>query len=296
MSILEIDLSAYSEVKPSKPVNLLFIHQSVGGQLMADQGFKNETTSILKVHQNGGGLKTMLGENNYVVHEASYGSNIGDKADICHWNRNFRNNMDRILRTRHQNIVFNNDARNRVVMFQSDFFSNWIESDGAEPGNPNSEEKTTANYKAAYRSLLKYFQKEPETLFIALTAPPLAKPKTSAWLFSIILRKSGQDEITEIGKRARLFNKWLKNINSGWLSQYPLRNVVVFDYYHVLTAYGASNWLMYSSGCSKDNYPTAKGNKMAAQDFIPFINRAMNRAGKQVSNLYTVAPQSRAVP
>ena len=296
MSILELDLSVYSAAKPRDPVNLLFIHHSVGGQLMADRsGIKNES-SILKAHPNGGGLRTMLGQNNYVVHEAAQGSKIGKETEICHWNQKFRDQMDRILRTRHQDIVFDDTTRNRVVMFQSGFSSNWIEAEGVGPGNPHSKEKTIANYKAAYLSLLQYFQQEPETLFVAVTAPPLVKPEPSPGIFRRILGRPIQDPAVEVGKRARAFNRWLKKINSGWLSTYPLRNVVVFDYYDILTSYGASNWLRYPSGNGTDSHPSATGNKKAALEFVSFINRAMNRAGKQVSNFYTSAPASRAAP
>lgn len=253
---------------------------------MADRGGVRGESSILKTHPNAGGLRTLLGRNNYVVHEAAYGSKIGEGTDICHWNRKFRDHMERILRTRYQDTLYTDSTRNKVVMFQPGDFSNWIEADGTEPGNPDSTEKTVADYKAAYRSLLEYFRKEPQTLFIAVTAPPIVKPEPAQGIFRRILGKSGQDQADETGKRARSFNNWLKNIHSGWLKGYPLRNVVVFDYYNVLTCCGASNWLRYPSGDAKDSLPNTEGNTKAAQDFILFINRAMNRMGKQVSNFY----------
>jgi hypothetical protein len=285
MDIRELDLSAYSTAKPGSPVHLLFIHHSAGGQLMAGPGRVNGESGILRTHPNAGGLRAMLGQNNYVVHEAGYGSKIGADTDICHWNRKFRDQMNRILTTRHQDTLYNDDTRNRVVMFQSGAFCNWIEADGAEPGHPDSREKTIANYKAAYRSLLKYFRKERETLFIALTAPPLVKPEQAQGIIARILGRPDRVPVDEIGKRARCFNNWLKNFSAGWLSGYPLKNVVVFDYYHVLTSSGVSNWLRYPSVSGKDSHPNAQGNAIAAQKFIPFINRALDRMTEQGSTV-----------
>ncbi len=253
---------------------------------MADQGGIRGESSILKTHPNAGGLRTMLSRNNYIVHEAAYGSKIGDGTDVCHWSRKFRDHMERILTTRYQDTLYTDGTRNKVVMFQASDSSNLIDAEGAEPGSPATAEKTVANYKASYRSLLEYFRNEPETLFVPVTAPPILKPEASQGIFRRILGRSGQEQADEMGKRARSFNNWLKNIHSGWLKDYPLRNVVVFDYYDILTFNGASNWLRYPSGTGSECLPSKEGNTKAAQDFIPFINRAMHRMGKQVSNFY----------
>ncbi|MDI9543303.1 MAG: hypothetical protein QM310_10445, partial [Pseudomonadota bacterium] len=236
-------------------------------------------------HPNGGGLRALLGQNNYVVHEAAYGSKIGAETDVCHWNRKFRSHMSRILATRHQDVLFSDGAFNRVVMFQSGPSSSWIDAEGREPGDPDSREKTIANYKAAYRSMLQYFMRERETLFVAVTAPPLVKPEPVQGLMGRILRRPDQAVVDEAGKRIRSFNNWLKNFSAGWLSDYPLKNVVVFDYFHILTAYGVSNWLRYPSGEGGDGHPNSRGNTEAARTFIPFINRALNRMTEQASPL-----------
>jgi len=275
MNILELDLSSYSAARPKDPVNLLFIHDSIGGQLMADRGGIKGESGIFRTHTNGGGLRTLLTQNNYIVHEAACGSKIGDKTDVCQWNRTFGEHMDRILTTRHQDVLFGDNSRNKVVMFQSSFSSNLIEAEGTEPGSADSSRKTTANYKAAYRSLLKYLEQNPETLFMAVTAPPLAKPAPDRSFIRMMLGRP--DPADEIGKRARDFNNWLKNIYSGWLKDYPLRNVVVFDYYDFLTFYGASNWLRYPSVMGRDSHPSAEGNAKAAIEMVPFLNRALNR-------------------
>ncbi len=252
---------------------------------MADRGSLKGESSILKAHPNGGGLRTLLAQNNYVAHEAAFGSKLGDGTDVCHWNPKFREHMERILNTRHQDVLFSDGARNKVVMFQSGLSNTWMKSDGSAPGDPSSPERTLFNYKAAYQSLLKYFKEKPDILFIAMTSSPLVRPESSQSVIRKLFGMPEKDPVDEAGKRSRVFNNWLKNINSGWLSKYPLRNVVVFDYYDVLTSYGASNWLRYPSGDGTDTHPSAEGNAKAAQAFIPFINRAMNRMAKPVSTL-----------
>lgn len=246
---------------------------------MADRGGIKGESGILKTHPNGGGLRTLLGQSNYVVHEAASGSKIGDKTDIGHWNFTFSEHMERILTTRHQDMLYGDGSRNRIVMFQPSFSSNLIEADGTEPGDPDSSKKTVANYKAAYRAILNYLEKESETLFIAVTAPPLAKPEPDRGFIRVMLGRP--DPADEIGKRAREFNNWLKNVYSGWLKEYPLRNVVIFDYYDFLTFYGASNWLRYPSVFGKEIHPSAEGNAKAAIELVPFLNRALNRMTKQ---------------
>jgi len=277
MEAKTLDLSGYSSDKPARPVHLLFIHHSCGGHLLAGKGEQAGDNCIYATHPNGGGLRRLLQENNYIVHEASYGSLIGDKTDICHWNAKFRDHMDKILMCKNQDEFFANGTRNRIVMFKSCYPNSRVNSGGVEPGDPDSCEQTTVNYKAAYRSLLDYFSKQPDTLFIVITAPPLVQPRASikSMIKSVFRPESSPDKV---GVRARKFNNWLKDAEQGWLKDYPHKNVVVFDYYDVLTGYGKSNWSVYPSGPS-DSHPTSEGNARAAREFVPFINKAVQRMG-----------------
>ena len=290
MDIRELDLTAYSEAKPARPVDLLFIHDSAGGELMANPGRTIGESDILRSHPNGGGLRTRLSQNNYVTHEAADGSKIAAGTNVCQWNRRFRDQMKRILATRHQDKLFSDDTRNRVVVFQPASSASWIDDEGIEPGNPDSWKKTVANYKAAYTALLDHFRKEPDTLFIAVTAPPLVRPESTKGIVGRILGKPDQAATEEVGKRIRFFNNWLKHFYSGWLHGYPLMNVVVFDYYDILTADGVSNWLRYPTRIGRRDRPNAEGNALAAQRFIPFINRAMNRMAEQQSPFFSGKP------
>jgi len=280
--VRELDLSQHPSSPPEKPIHLLFIHHSTGGQLLADIGSVNGKDCIFATHPYGGGLKSLLEKNNYIVHEASYNSLIGDKTDICHWNTKFRDHMNEILTCMNQDEYLPDNTRNGIIIFKSCFPNNWIESDGKNPGDPDSCVRTLANVKAAYKALLVYFSQQPDTLFIAMTAPPLVEPilyRKGKVVELLKMTLDRPDTIDKVGKRAREFNNWLIDVESGWLKDYRLKNVVVFDYYDVLTGYGQSNWTLYPTEDGTDSHPNSNGNNKAAQDFIPFINRAVHRMG-----------------
>lgn len=277
MKILELDLSSFSAAKPGNPVHLLFIRTAAGAQLMAGNGEHRGDSDILKTHPSGGGLRALLAGSNYLVHEAGAGSKIGHETDVCHWNRKFQDFMETILMTKRQDMLHSDGARNRVVMFQSGPWSNWIEDDGTEPGNAGAKERTLTNYRAAYRGLLRSFKEHPDTLFVAITPPPLLKQEQPPGILLRLLGRTNQNAADSAARRARAFNNWLKNVNSGWLNGYPLKNVAVFDCYDVLTFYGHSNWLAYPSSRDKDTLPNAQGNQAVALELAAFINRARNR-------------------
>jgi hypothetical protein len=83
----------------------------------------------------------------------------------------------------------------------------------------------------------------------------------------------------QMGKRARAFNNWLADIETGWLKDYDLKNVVVFDLYDILTGERESNWTKYATREGKNSHPNSEGNKKGAERFIYFINRSVRYAG-----------------
>lgn len=282
MTVNTLDLNPFSADKPQQPIHLLFIHHSTGGQLFADKGPDIGRDCIYTSHPNGGGLRRLLTQNSYIVHEASYGSTVGDKTDICHWNAKFRDHMEKILTCKNQDEFFTDGTRNRVIMFKSCFPNSYIEAEGTPPGDPDSCQKTLANYQAVYNALRDYFAKRPDTLFVVVTAPPLVKP----WLgkrgkIRVMIKTflGRENTVAAIGSRNRQFNNWLKDVENGWLKDYPHKNIVVFDYYDVLTGHGKSNWSLYPSGDGKDDHPNADGNSMAAQEMMLFLNKAVHRIG-----------------
>ena len=280
--VKKLDLTQYSAEKPEKKLNLLFIHHSCGATLLADKGEKSGKYCLYLSHPNGGGLRQILRQNNYSVHEATYGSKIGQDTDICHWNAKFRDHMNIILKTDSQDTLYSDDSVNNIVLFKSCYPTSKIISEGKGPGDPDSCEKVTVNYKAVYNNLLGYFKNHSDTLFVAFTAPPVAEPVlyTKGKIMNTIKAIMGSpDTVEKIGRRARSFNNWLNDVKNGWLKDYKLKNVVVFDYYDVLTDYGKSNWSAYPTQGGKNSHPNSKGNQLAAREFILFLNKAVDRMG-----------------
>lgn len=268
--------------KPGKPLNMLFIHHSCGGQLLAGEGTEKGTSCIYETHPSGGGLRAMLQEQGYNVHEASYDSDIGHDTNMFHWLPKFSTKMEKLLRVKRQDELLPEGEKNQIVVFKSCFPNNQFQGEGEEPGNSAGPQLTVANAKATLRELLPLFEKHPETLFVYVTAPPIApKPEKMPAHRVVVRALKGKSEPAWTAQQAtwaRAFNDWVVG-DDGWLASYKLKNVVVFDYYGVLTGEGKSNLLVYPSGDGSDSHPTAEGNRASAAAFVPFLNRVVRRAG-----------------
>ena len=207
-----------------------------------------------------------------------------NRIDVFDWPPKFRTAIDRVLRTRTQDESLPGDRRNRVVVFETCFQSNWFTERGKEPGNPAGPELSVANAKAALRALLPVFSRHPETLFVHLTASPIAprlegEPRWKQMMRFITGRPSQQEILTRAANLSREFNDWVSS-ETGWLADYPGRNVVVFDYYDLLTGHGRSNALAYpGDAAGYDSHPNREGQRRAAEAFLPFLNRSVHRAG-----------------
>ena len=261
-------------------LELLFIHHSCGGQLLASPGPDQGTNAIFATHPNGGGLRSNLEESGYSVHEASYGSRIGQNTDILDWLPKFRDHMDDILACDSQDTRYSDGRRNKIVLIKSCFPNNAFKAAGIPPGNFAGPELTVWNAKAAYNALLLEFRKHPEVLFVVMTAPPLAPKKMPLPLWRQLINKvRGNDHDPAVSAGlAREFNNWLAG-EGDWLKNSSVSNVVVFDYYDVLTQHGESNFSMFPTGGGFDSHPSRAGNQMAAQAFVLFLNSAVRRAG-----------------
>lgn len=268
----QMDLSTYSSSPPNGKIDLLFLHHSVGEQLLA---------SPSKDPAHGGGLRELLGANNYVVHEATYGSALGEHTDLFDWLPKFRDHMQDILSIDEQDRRLTEPATNRVVLFKSCFPNNDFVGEGAEPGNPDGPELTVANAKATLRAVRAELEKRPDVLFVYLTAPPRA-PRTwpeALWkrgLRKVMGKPTAAERLEESSKLARSFNRWVV-APDGWLSGYPQKNVVVFDLFDVLSDGGLL--LRYPSGEGRDSHPTSEGSKKAVNALLPFLNRSVHRFG-----------------
>ncbi|MCK4378621.1 MAG: hypothetical protein KAW01_04725, partial [Deltaproteobacteria bacterium] len=211
-----LDLSSYSDVPPSRSLNLLFIHHSCGGLWLADKGSSTGHDCIYTTHPEGGDLRRLLEENGYRVHEASYNSAIGDKTDIHDWPSKFSQQMEAILKTDMQDKLLPDGQTNNIVMFKSCY-----------PNNNFTSDQAVEEAMDAYKKLLPDFRRQPNVLFVAVTAPPLVLPNKSQNSLKVFLKKllGRYKDVPVIGQRARRFNNWLKDVEHGWLSSYELKNV-----------------------------------------------------------------------
>ena len=279
-----IDLESFDPRRPETPLRLLFIHHSCGGQLFADPGPEKELANcILVSHPNGGGLRTQLQAHGYEVHEASYGSDIGENTDLFDWRPKFQTKMDKVLRIDRNDALLPPGQTNQIVIFKSCYPNSRFVGEGQGPGSAAGPELTLANAKASFAALLEEFRKRPDVLFVYVTAPPLARQVgvEPAWKWAA-KRVTGRGTTAERellqGAFARQFNDWVAS-NDGWLKDYPLKNVAVFDYYDALTGDGKSNHLQYPTGDGTDSHPSSAGNARVADRFVPFLNRAVRRLG-----------------
>jgi hypothetical protein len=186
---------------PTTRVRMLFIHHSCGELLWRTYG----------------NLSGALDAINIEPHDATYGDTIGEYTDVCDWYPKFHDQLELILTfncSSDQYYSSSSGVVNDIVMFKSCFPTSDISGPGSEPGDPESSEKTIANYKAAYNALLSIFRAHPDTLFIAMTAPPLARD--GGWT-------------AENGQYAHEFNTWLVN---SWTT--TDRNIAVFDWFYIL--------------------------------------------------------------
>jgi len=275
-----LDLSTYMDTAPTRSLQLLFIHHSCGGQLLAAPGPDVGTNCIYSTHPNGGGLRSRLERSSYAVHEASYGCRIGQNTDLFDWLPKFRDQMEHVLTCDEQDVSYTDSRRNDIVVFKSCFPNNDFKSEGSPPGNPRGPELTLWNAKAAYAALLAEFRKYPKVLFVCVTAPPLVPKELPQPLWKRVARKvlGGEDRLTTSARLARAFNNWVSD-RDGWLKDYELTNVVVFDYFDLLTDHGKANFSQYSTGDGYDSHPNREGNEKTAEAFVTFLNRAVRRAG-----------------
>jgi hypothetical protein len=278
-----LDLAAFSADRPRAPLRLLFVHHSCGGQLLAEPGPDVGSKCIYQSHPNGGGLRRALQAEGYEIHEASYGSVVGENTDLFDWLPKMRGSMDRLLATDHQDQTYADGRRNQIVVFKSCFTESAFVGEGTPPGDPKGPARTVWNARATMTALRAELARRPEVLFVYVTAPPSAPSAeaTPAWRWlagKLRGRPQARAALARSGPLARQFNEWVA-ARDGWLAGYPHTNVAVFDYYDVLTAKGRSDYLAYTGADPTDAHPARPGNEAAAREFVPFLNRAVRRAG-----------------
>lgn len=282
--------AADNPVAPIESLKLVFIHHSVGENWLADSD---------------GGLGRALRDNGYFVSDTNYGwgpvcedcgdcwGAIGDCTDILHWDNWFSSEeTDDVFSAlimefgRHSDYARGDDQQptreNDIVLFKSCYPNSNLA--GKPDDTPSSDDELTVGHaKAIYNGLLEVFALHTDKLFVAVTAPPVAR--NDSW---------------EDPANARAFNNWLVN---DWLADYPHANVAVFDFYNVLTSNGgnafvndlgmedgnhhrwwdgavqhiqtvSSDFAAYAEG---DSHPTSAGNQKATTEFVPLLNVFVHR-------------------
>jgi len=284
-----VALSIEGPEPPEETLKLVFIHHSCGDNWLSASG---------------GDLGNALGATNYYVSDTYYGwgpDEIGSLTDIGNWWSWFcgpdsSEYMHAVFITNNQNASYSRPiadpgGENAIVMFKSCYPNSHLEGSPTDPAttgdNPlrgedcYSGNHNIANAKGIYNDLLATFEAKPEKLFVAVTAPPLVPNDTDA----------------RGAENARAFNNWLVN---DWLDGYPLNNVVVYDYYNVLTSNGGNTqtndvgsatgnhhrwWedaeqhlqtvdndrASYGQSAS-DSHPTSAGHQKATNEFVPLLN------------------------
>jgi hypothetical protein len=280
--------AALNTAAPASPVKLVFIHHSTGQAWLADDH---------------GGLGIALRDNDYFVSDTNYGwgpSGIGDRTDIGDWWSWFRGPSSSTYLAAlfdesgqhcgYTRLAADPGGANEIVMFKSCFPNSQlsgpsspvpdIADDPLKGQTGQGADFTVANAKGVYNDLLGYFGAHPEKLFVAVVAPPVASPDTP-------------------GGRALadwMVDHWLQD------SGYTAGNVLVFDYYNVLSSKtgggdndaglptgnhhrvwngaaqhktdGGADRLAYPSG--GDSHPNAAGDRKATAEFLPLLNAAYN--------------------
>jgi len=315
--------AAVNTAPPVSPVKLVFVHHSVGEGWLADGH---------------GGLGMALRDNNYFVSETNYGWGsslpssrglpIGDTTDLGDWWIWFRgpssptylsalyaeSGQHGAYLPSYTRLATNPGGPNEIVLFKSCFGnSNLSQSDAPVPQIADNPMKgkawdyasyTVANAKGIYLDLLPYFGAHPEKLFVAVVAPPVPDGDTPG---------------------GRALANWLVD---HWLqdSGYTAGNVLVFDFYNVLTSKtggGASDvaletgnhhriWngavqhktddgvdrSLYAISAS-DYHPNAAGDQKATAEFVPLLNAAYNvwkgNGGGDTTGPRTFAPHAASV-
>ena len=284
---------AFDSGPPSQTHKLVFIHHSTGENWLQDEY---------------GNLGHYLSDSNYFVSDTNYGwgpESIGDLTDLGHWWLWFRGEnrdtiMNAVYNLSEQNSWYSRrdqdpGGENQVIMFKSCFPNSDMKGWPDEPATVGenwlagqdaySEWHTVANAKGIYNSILEYFASRQDKFFVAVTAPPLSPDNTSP----------------EHADNIRAFNNWLVY---EWLAGYEHHNVMVFDFYNVLTSNGGdpdtydywsdsgnhhrvwassiqhiqthgSNYAAYPA-YEGDDHPSPAGSQKATEEFVPLLNAYVN--------------------
>ncbi len=247
-------------------MKICFIHHSTGSAWIATGN---------------GNLGSELNENNYYVVETDYywdysttgseensgGDNIGSYTDTGDWPTWFTDTVmpsvyanDYHYDYTNSDTIPNPGGEVDIVMFKSCY-------PNSEVGNSISDEMSI------YNGLLDYFEDHTDKMFILVIPPP--------------------ESVISSASLTRELSRWLADRDSGWLADYPQKNVYVFDYYNILTDPRNHHWIDDSTGRETDivsgdpidgvnpdelyyptgdDHPSSEGHQKATDELIPLLN------------------------
>ena len=216
---------------------MVFLHHSVGRRLL-----------------NEGDLRKDLLEMGILVKSATYGDEVGENTDMCHWAGKFDSNMTEILDFSASGNKYHTDGiTNDIVVFKPCYPNSDIEADGSEPGDPYSTTRTIANYKATFDHIRPLMAAHPDKLFIYMTAPPRVPDATTA----------------EMAARARKFNAWLINeFQPAYQRETGQNNFYVFDLFGTLANDNGFLKGEYRLALPGDSHPNEAGSEAAVKAFM----------------------------
>ena len=277
------DLSALSTEPPSEPLDMVFLHHSVGARMLASEALEHGDPRLPNLIPTEGAFGSSwnargtgcIRRRTEVRWLNVPTSSIGFPSSVTAWTKSSLS----LTRT----LGSTPGSATGSYLFKSCFPNSNFISAGSPPGTPQGPELTVANARAAMLALLVETGRHPDVLFVYLTAPPQAPGARTQpawkWLAKKVLgRQSRVEELRRSGDLAREFNNWMRDPN-GWLSGYSSRNVVVFDLFDTLTGHGQSNLSRYPTWDGADSHPSAEGNAIVAAELVPFLNRAVRYAG-----------------
>lgn len=262
---------------PPKGVRLTFIHQKIGSSLLSSE---NDAYG-------NGHLALYLSKHNYYVTDITSGWDvdysiffkkqpIGDYTDIDDLVIWFNKGYEKYLMLyvflnekqypnnvgmSYFNVISKPDTSNDLVVFKVSQESCIVDSTGDEVG--------------IFKNVLEYTKTQNDKLFIFFTPPP--------------------KRVISDSKNTRWFCNYLSDTKDGWLKDYPLKNVGVFDMYNVLTGESNShtadvtNDIIHIIDETSDNVlleiysdrssdmVNTKGLIKVTQNFIPLLNYYYNR-------------------
>ncbi len=202
-------------------MSFVFLHHSCGSGFLSEGGMKQKLTAL--------GL---------AAHSITYGDGwFGDNTNPDHFPTTFGEHMDEVLEWK-----LSGGRKHDIVAFKSCY-----------PACDVSSDTMLEAYKGYYIALKPMFAKQPQTLFVAWTAPPLVPGATKP----------------ENAARYRKFAEWLK-------TEWPKGqgNVAVFDCHNLLA--GKDNVLRAGFRRNEsDSHPNAEGNKAVAQAFADWLPAAV---------------------